>query len=238
MVARDHFQVTVVNDKLYAVGGRDSTSNPQQFFDDTEPAVDVFDFRTNTWNTIADFPRPRAGLSSVVYNNTVVSLGGEGHGRAWSEVDVLEDGAFRVDANMLEPRHGMQVVSCEGAMWIAGGDRVQGAGSRAEDTFAYYSGSVPPVCTPRPSPPVEGTAVPPESSATTTVAQPGSPTVTTGAPSEQTPDEAPQENPSGPGTNNSNIDLAPPAPPAPQSPEPPSSKYRHGGFSLNSSGVH
>ena len=43
---RDHFQVAIVDDKLYAIGGRRSSAATGQTFELTVPEVDVYDFAT------------------------------------------------------------------------------------------------------------------------------------------------------------------------------------------------
>lgn len=48
---------------------------------------------------------------------------------------------------MPTPRHGFGAVTCNGAIWVAGGVTVLGGGTRATDTVAYFDGDTPPVCT-------------------------------------------------------------------------------------------
>lgn len=128
------------------MGGRRSTSNAPEFFDDTIPEVDVYNFQTGEWTTISKLGRPRGGAAATVHGNNVYLLGGEGSNRAWTEVDVLNGANFKPVQPLPEPRHGTGVVSCGGAMWIAGGARVQGGGNNAKDTYAFFDGDKPPVC--------------------------------------------------------------------------------------------
>ncbi|UJH92612.1 galactose oxidase [Antarcticibacterium sp. 1MA-6-2] len=58
-VARDHFQAVVINDKLFVAGGRRSGSG-ETGFSGTVKETNVYDFKSNTWNTMADIPTPRA----------------------------------------------------------------------------------------------------------------------------------------------------------------------------------
>lgn len=118
-----------------------------EFFDDTVAEVDVYDFSTGKWSTVTDLGRPRGGTASAVLDGKVYVIGGEGDNRAWTEVDVLSGNSFRAGPDMPEPRHGTGIVSCNGAIWIAGGERVLGAGDSAKDTFAFFDGDKPPVCT-------------------------------------------------------------------------------------------
>ncbi|KAI0566240.1 hypothetical protein FGB62_11g351 [Gracilaria domingensis] len=144
--ARDHCHAVVRNNKVYVAGGRRSTSKAPEFFDDTVAEVDVYDFSSGKWSTIVSLDHPRGGTASAVYNNSVYLIGGEGDNRAWTEVDVLDNEGFERCPSLPEPRHGTGVVSCNGAIWIAGGARVLGGGNNAEDTYAFFEGSDPPTC--------------------------------------------------------------------------------------------
>lgn len=146
-VARDHFQAAVLDGKLYVVGGRDSTSSMPQFFDDVEPSVDVYDFSTKKWSSLPDFPRPRGGTATTVFNGTVVVAAGEGFGRAWTEVDALQNnGTFTALPDMISPAHGTGIVGCRSALWIVAGSRIQGGGETNDQSYAFYEGSSPLAC--------------------------------------------------------------------------------------------
>ncbi|CAN8061584.1 unnamed protein product [Agarophyton chilense] len=144
--ARDHCHAVVKNNRVYVAGGRRSTSSAPEFFEDTVAEVDVYDFRSGKWSTITSLHRPRGGTASTVYNDRVYLIGGEGDNRAWTEVDVLENDGFVQGISLPEPRHGTGVISCNGAIWIAGGARVLGGGNNADETYAFFEGSHPPPC--------------------------------------------------------------------------------------------
>lgn len=66
---RDHFQVVIINGKLYVAGGRRSSASTERTFQLTIPQVDVFDFASGTWSIIpasSNLPVPRAGAANVV----------------------------------------------------------------------------------------------------------------------------------------------------------------------------
>ena len=74
--ARDHFSTVVIGNRLVAAGGRTTTQpNP---FANTIGAVDVYDFSSGQWSTIArDLPTPRAGALATSVGRFAVVIGGE-----------------------------------------------------------------------------------------------------------------------------------------------------------------
>jgi N-acetylneuraminic acid mutarotase len=129
---RDHFQAAMVGDKLYVAGGRRSTAKTNQVFQLTESAVDVFDFKTQTWATLStdkNIPTPRAGCTAVTMGERIVVIGGESSQKlahnqceafntktqTWEKLDSLKTG-----------RHGMQAVMLNGRLHIAAGCGNQG----------------------------------------------------------------------------------------------------------------
>lgn len=146
--ARDHVNAVVAGGKLYVAGGRDSgAANYPDFFTLVEKKVDVFDFKTNKWSTLTTpFPRPRAGAPVVVWKGKPLVAGGEGSGRAWSEVDTLSGDKFVPFAKMMRPRHGFGMVACSGVLWTAGGAGTQGGGKSQLVLDAYYEGKRPAPC--------------------------------------------------------------------------------------------
>jgi N-acetylneuraminic acid mutarotase len=124
---RDHFQAVVVHDKLYAVGGRKSFAKEGHTFELTYGEVDVYDFKTATWETLAssdDLPTQRAGSSTVAYENGFIVVGGESINQieAHAEVEYYEPGkAWKKIAPLERGRHGMQVVPIAGKLYVAAG---------------------------------------------------------------------------------------------------------------------
>ena len=132
--ARDHFQVGVIDEKLYVAGGRLSSAVPGQGFSRTVPEVDVFDLRSGTWSTLpstANLPTPRAGSTTAVLDGHLVVLGGESGTQqpAHAEVEALDPrtGRWIALAPMIQGRHGSQVVVYDGKLYIAAGSRTRGA---------------------------------------------------------------------------------------------------------------
>jgi N-acetylneuraminic acid mutarotase len=132
--ARDHFQIAVVDDRLYAIGGRRSSAGTGQTFDLTVAEVDVYDFATGGWTTLpaaANLPTLRAGTTSVVVDGEILVIGGESGGRddAHAEVEAFgpATGTWRSLAPLNQGRHATQGVVHDGKIYIAAGSRTRGA---------------------------------------------------------------------------------------------------------------
>lgn len=131
--ARDHFQATVAEGKLYLIGGRRSAA-PSNVFGDTEGMVDVYDFETNTWTTLdQQLPTPRAGCFSVLYGEEILTIGGESGdtNKAHAEVEALHihQHTFRAWEPLEKGRHGTGVILDHGGLFIASGNGKRGGGN-------------------------------------------------------------------------------------------------------------
>lgn len=79
---RDHSMAVVVGDKLYAVGGRNTSfrdpDNAISFFRMVVLDVDCYDFKTGTWSTLATkLPMGTGGGTAVNLDNKIYYIGGE-----------------------------------------------------------------------------------------------------------------------------------------------------------------
>ncbi len=79
---RDHCFATVIKDKLYVVGGRNTSyrdpENKIPFFAKTVLDVDVYDFASGKWSTLsARLPLGSGGGNLVNLNNVLYYMGGE-----------------------------------------------------------------------------------------------------------------------------------------------------------------
>lgn len=79
---RDHSMAVVVGDKLYAVGGRNTSfrdpENKLNFFSQVMLDVDCYDFKTGKWSTlVAKLPMGTGGGTAVNLNNKIYYIGGE-----------------------------------------------------------------------------------------------------------------------------------------------------------------
>lgn len=130
---RDHFQCVVVGKEIVCPGGRDSGVN--DFFNKNEERVDVLDTGKGTWRTLKSKVRtPRAGGMVGVLGGKVLFAGGEGSGKAYDLVEVLdvEKDEWSVGPSMNSPRHGTGTIMEKGRVVVAGGSGVQGEGNFAK----------------------------------------------------------------------------------------------------------
>jgi N-acetylneuraminic acid mutarotase len=75
---RDHFQAAIVEDKLYAMGGRLTEARTGNIFNKTVAENDVYDFRSNKWTALSSpIPTPRAGTMTFSWKHYVIVGGGE-----------------------------------------------------------------------------------------------------------------------------------------------------------------
>ncbi|NJB35376.1 PKD domain-containing protein [Croceivirga sp. JEA036] len=141
--ARDHFAAVLIDDKIYAAGGRLS-GGPGGVWNPTIPEVDVYDLNTSTWATLPsnqNLPTPRGGASAVNFNNKLIVIGGEVKDEV---VDgVLTDDALKITEqydpiaaiwkrlpDMNHDRHGTQAIVSGGGIYIAGGAQNRGGGNQ------------------------------------------------------------------------------------------------------------
>ncbi len=138
--ARDHFQVAVIDGKLYAAGGRRSSHATGQVFQLTEPAVDVYDFATGAWSTLPpaeNLPTERAGTTTVVYHGKLVVIGGESdqpppaegaRPPAHDEVEAYdpESEAWVSLPPLNQGRHATQAIVFDDNIYLVAGSRTMG----------------------------------------------------------------------------------------------------------------
>jgi N-acetylneuraminic acid mutarotase len=149
--ARDHFHVTIINDKLYAVGGRRSSGITGQVFELTVPEVDVYDFNTGQWSTLAsssNIPTPRAGAATALLGNEVIVIGGEDAGTAahkTTEALDVNTNTWRRIADLQQGRHGTQAIVNNGGIYVAAGAGTQGGGMllNSQEVFNLFGPTTP-----------------------------------------------------------------------------------------------
>ncbi|MFK7925209.1 MAG: malectin domain-containing carbohydrate-binding protein [Bacteroidia bacterium] len=142
--ARDHFHATVVGDKLYVAGGRESGGG--SLFEPLIAEVDVYDFTTNTWSSPTNLPTPRAAAAVINFQNQVYVIGGEIGIDLQGNVidDALKTteaydpigGSWTTKDDLLTERHGTQgIVSGDGIHIAAGSSSKGGAGTMQNMEF-------------------------------------------------------------------------------------------------------
>ncbi len=143
--ARDHFHAAISEGKLYAAGGRLS-GGPGGTFAPVIPEVDVFDFTTGTWSVLAnDLPTPRAGTSTVTFENEIYVIGGEtlDQSSAYDTVEAYDpmSGLWNTKESLNHARHGTQAILSGEGIYIAGGSFKRGGGN--QKNMEVYKSDVP-----------------------------------------------------------------------------------------------
>jgi hypothetical protein len=131
--ARDHFQATLVGDKLYVAGGRTSHASIKKVLDETIGEVDVYDFKSGQWATLANgLPTQRAGTASVGHYPYLIVMLGESNAQtsAHAEVEALDvrTGNWVKFPSLNQGRHGTGVVFHHGKLFVANGSANRGGG--------------------------------------------------------------------------------------------------------------
>ncbi|PZX50486.1 N-acetylneuraminic acid mutarotase [Algoriphagus ratkowskyi] len=130
---RDHFGAVLVEDKIYAAGGRTSHAEIGKVLDLVIPEVDFYDFKTNSWSTVsAGLPTPRGGTSSIAKGPFMVVMNGESKVQesSHSEVEVLDtrSGKWFSLPSLNQGRHGTGVIYYKGKLYVAAGSAKRGGG--------------------------------------------------------------------------------------------------------------
>lgn len=134
---RDHFAAIMVNDKMYCIGGRNSSvhheDNFSAFFDATVAFNDVYDFKTGNWQTLKnELPFPTAAAGVVNIDNHIIYIGGEASQKqAYNHTQCLDinTGEWTQLAPLNIGRHGSGAVLYDNAIYIAAGSQNRGGGN-------------------------------------------------------------------------------------------------------------
>lgn len=131
---RDHSNTLVLDGKLIAFGGRNSSYHEPKdfgaFFKQVNDKVDVYDFETQEWRTLrVRLPIPTAGAGAIVYNNRLYYVGGE-HAPKLANNRMLSfnltDQVFKEEKSLNRGRHGTNAVLIDNKMYIAMGSGNKG----------------------------------------------------------------------------------------------------------------
>jgi N-acetylneuraminic acid mutarotase len=142
--ARDHIQAARIGKKIYLASGRRSTAKTNQVLTITEPLVDVFDFKTKTWETLpasSNIPTQRAGSSSFEYNGKLVVIGGESAAQipAHNEVEMLDPKTLKWTAlsPLNQGRHGTSSAVIMNKIYTIAGSGNRGGGPELNTVEVY-----------------------------------------------------------------------------------------------------
>ena len=129
--ARDHFHAALVDKQIFNIAGR-RTGEDGFTYARTVAEIDVFDLTTNTWKTLpasANIPTPRAGTAVAVMDKEVIVVGGESsQALAHNETEAFDItlNTWRTLPNLNTGRHGTQIVTHGGRLYIAAGSGSRG----------------------------------------------------------------------------------------------------------------
>jgi len=120
--AREHVAAAADRRYLYAIGGRELSS------DHNLAAFERYDPESDEWERLPDLPTPRGGLGATVAGNHVVAAGGEEPTGVRATVEAFDISAgrwMRLD-DLPTPRHGLGVASIGTRVFALGGARRPG----------------------------------------------------------------------------------------------------------------
>ena len=154
--ARDHCSATVVKDKLYLVGGRNTSyhepNNFMAFFAKTVLDVDCYDFSTKKWTTLdAKLPLGSGGGAVVGYKDRLYYMGGERatdteRNAARKDVyylDLAHPDRWRAADSLHVGRNGMAATVLNDKIYAFGGEG-GGPGGPPPPNGAMQNGAIPP----------------------------------------------------------------------------------------------
>ncbi|MHC4559607.1 MAG: Kelch repeat-containing protein, partial [Planctomycetota bacterium] len=134
---RDHFHAVVVNDKLYCIGGRNTSyhepDNFTAFFGAVIRAIDCYDFKSRKWTTLdCKLPVGSAAGGVAYLNGKILYFGGEtaekgpALNKTWAFDPKTE--TWKELANLNQGRHGSQAIVYDNRVYIAAGSPKRGGG--------------------------------------------------------------------------------------------------------------
>lgn len=126
---RDHFPVTIIDNKLYAVGGRNTGVHTEAdfaaFFGATIREVDYYDFEQESWFMLdALLPAGTAAGGIAHLDGKLIYFGGESYQKAAhaeTQCYDFERKTWESITPMQQGRHGSQSVVYQGAAYIVAG---------------------------------------------------------------------------------------------------------------------
>ena len=151
---RDHFHATLVNGKIYAIGGRRTGFNGN-LFAYTTAEVDVYDIATNTWTTLSsskNIPTQRAACATAVLGDEILVIGGESAQVAHAQTEAFHvlNQSWRTLTPMNQSRHATSAVVYNNEVYIACGAGTRGGSMElnSQEKFSFSSSPPPPDCVP------------------------------------------------------------------------------------------
>lgn len=143
--ARDHFSAVISDDRLYLIGGRNTSyhepDNFTAFFGRVVPDVDMYDFATEQWSTLAaKLPIGTAAGGLIAMDRSIYYFGGEtAQDLAHAETQRLDldTGEWSMVAPLVRGRHGGGAALLNGAIYFATGSGGRGGGPELATTEVF-----------------------------------------------------------------------------------------------------
>ena len=133
--ARDHLTAAVVEDTLFAVGGRYKASYSQNL-----DAHEAYDLIRDHWRQKPPLPTARSGITSGVLGGRLFVFGGEAPEGTFDLNETYDPGSDRWEtmAPMPTARHGLGAAVVGDRIYvISGGPRPGGSFSNANEVFTF-----------------------------------------------------------------------------------------------------
>ena len=143
--SRDHFQVALHGDNIYAIGGRMSGFGGNTFAH-TIAETDVYDISEQTWTTLSspegDIPTQRAACALAVLGDEILAIGGESMSQnaAHAQTEALDvnTNSWRTLDDLNTGRHGTQAVVNNFGIYVAAGSGNRGGTPELNSVEAFY----------------------------------------------------------------------------------------------------
>ncbi|MCH8873205.1 hypothetical protein IH824_10620, partial [candidate division KSB1 bacterium] len=123
---------------MYVIGGRVMTLSSNL---DTN---EVYDPKTDTWQSLEPMPTARGGLAAATIGNTIFVFGGESLTSTFEQNEqyIPEAGWFS-HTRMPTPRHGLGAVAVDDRIYVIGGGVVPGASVSGINESYYNANFIP-----------------------------------------------------------------------------------------------
>ena len=131
---RDHFTLSAVGGKLFAIGGRIDVDYNRNL-----NVNEMYDPETDRWQTRAPLPTPRSGITSQVLNGKIHVFGGESGQGTFAQNEAYDPLTNRWTTHppMPHPCHGLGSAVVDGRIHLlTGGPRPGGGGSRLHQVYS------------------------------------------------------------------------------------------------------
>jgi len=135
-IPRDHLASTVVNERIYVIGGREPIGKSALFRN--LDANEMYDPKSDTWQLRQSMPSYRSGLASTSIDSKIYVFGGESPERTFNNNEKYDpkSDSWTSCEPMPEARHGLGAVSIDHKAYLVGGNlKPAGNGDNRNELF-------------------------------------------------------------------------------------------------------